>query len=92
MKTNEKKSLRLLNNTKYFDETKDRTHVEFGSPETYQYRQIKIEGYETRLYWQYRYGEDHNGQTFFYTLTYSDENIPKYMGKNCFDYEDLTAF
>ena len=92
MKTNEKKSLRLLNNTKYFDETKDRTHVEFGSPETYQYRQIKIEGYETRLYWQYRYGEDHNGQTFFYTLTYSDENIPKYMGKNCFDYEDLTDF
>lgn len=89
MIVNKKKAIRLKNNTKYFTPEYCKTHNTFGSPESYQSRRIKIEGYESRLYWQYRYCDEHNGQTYFYTLTYSDENIPKYYGQNCFDYEHL---
>lgn len=89
LKVNKKKSSRLKNRTKYFNPKTNRTYVEFSSPDSYQSRQMKIEGYETRLYWQFRYCEDNNGQTFFYTLTYNDANMPKRYGINCFDYEDL---
>lgn len=50
MFVNKKKSIRLINRTKYFDPATCRTHVSFSSPESYQSRQIKIEGYESRLY------------------------------------------
>ena len=86
---NPKKSITLRNRTNYFIPDKDRVRVTFSSPDSYQSRQIKIEGYETRLYWQYRYCEEHNGQTFFYTLTYNDKAMPNHYGVNCFDYEDL---
>ena len=89
MQVNKKKSIRLKNRTLYFNPDTCRTHVQFSSPDSYQSRQIKIEGYETRLYWQFRYCDEHNGQTFFYTLTYNDKAMPKYMGINCFDYEHL---
>lgn len=89
MAVNIKKSLKLLNNTKYFNKETSRSYVTFASPCSYQSRRIKIEGYETRLYWHYRYCEDHSGQTFFYTLTYNDQAMPKFQGINCFDYEDL---
>lgn len=86
---NPKKSIHLRNNTKYFNPDTDKAYNTFGSPESYQSRRIKIEGYETRLYWQFRYCNEHNGQTFFYTLTYNDANMPNHYGINCFDYEDL---
>lgn len=86
---NPKKPIRLKNRTKYFDPDSSRSHVQFSNPNSYESRRIKIEGYETRLYWQFRYCEEHDGQTFFYTLTYNDKSMPKYMNMNCFDYEDL---
>ena len=89
MRINKKKSVTLVNRTNYFIPGKDKVKVRFSSPDTYQSRNIKIEGYETRLYWQYRYCQDHSGQTFFYTLTYNDKAMPTYLGQNCFDYEDL---
>lgn len=89
MRVHKKKSITLTNRTNYFIPGKDKTKVTFSSPESYQSRQIKIEGYETRLYWQFRYCEDKSGQTFFYTLTYNDKAMPKHYGMNCFDYEDL---
>ena len=73
MATNRKKALKLKNNSKYWNPSKDKLYVRFSSPHSYQSRQIKIEGYEARLYWQYRYCEAHSGQTFFYTLTYNDK-------------------
>ena len=84
-----KKNIRLKNRTYFFDPDKDRTHVRFGSPLSYQYRQSKIEGYESRLYWQFRYCQDHDGQVFYYTLTYNDKALPKKYGQVCFDYEHL---
>ena len=65
---NPKKPIKLPNRTKYFDPSKDRTHVQFMNPSTYQSREIKKEGYETRLYYEYKYCADNDGQTFFYTL------------------------
>lgn len=79
MIVNKKKNIRLLNNTKYFDPDRSRSHNIFSSPDSYQSRNIKQEGYETRLYWQFRECEDKNGQAFFYTLTYNDEHMPKYL-------------
>lgn len=84
-----KKPLRMMNRTNYFSPDSSRSHVAFSSPASYQSRRVKCEGYETRLYWQFRYCEEHDGQTFFVTLTYNDKSIPKYFGENCFDYEDL---
>lgn len=86
---NPKKSVRIRNNTKYFVPETSTTHVEFLSSSSYEFRKIKMEGYENRLYWQFRYCEDNAGQTFFYTLTYNDKACPRYLGRNCFDYEDL---
>lgn len=90
--TNKKKPIRLTNRTKYFNPNTDRTHVKFSSPDSYQSRQMKIEGYETRTYWQFKYCQENDGQTFFYTLTYNDAHMPKHYGINCFDYEDLRFF
>lgn len=89
LKTNPKKPITLKNNTNYFNPATSRIKNTFSSPNSYQSREIKIEGYETRLYWQFRYCEENNGQTFFYTLTYNDSNIPTAYGTNCFDYNDL---
>lgn len=89
MITNAKKPIKVKNTTKYFDPNKDKTHVCFSSPNTYQSKRTKIEGYEMRLYWQFKYCQSIGGQTYFYTLTYSNKNLPEHYGMNCFDYEDL---
>lgn len=89
MYLNERKSIRLRNRTKSFNPYICRTHNTFGSQKSYQAVVSKREGYEARLYWEYRYCEEHNGQAYFYTLTYNDEHVPTYEGHNCFDYEDL---
>lgn len=89
MAVNYRKKYCLHNKTNYFNPSKDRTHVQFSSPLSYQSRKMKIEGYESRLYWEFRYCDEHSGQTFFYTFTYNDNNMPQYDGLNCFDYEDI---
>ena len=86
---NIKKNIRLKNRTLYFSPGKDRTHVVFGSSRSYCSVRSKIEGYESRLYWQFKYCQDFGGQTFFYTLTYNNQSIPNHYGTYCFDYEHL---
>ena len=85
----DKSTCSLLNPTKYFCPTSSRTVVHFPSSVSYSAVRSKREGYEARLYWEYLYCRDLGGQTFFYTLTYNDDAIPKFYGKNCFDYKDL---
>lgn len=96
MAVNEKKNIRVKNNTNYCNPEYTRFYNEFQSPDTYGYRQSKIEGYENRLYYQFKWCEDHDGQSFFYTLTYNDRALPRIgFGKKkrvCFDYEDLRDF
>lgn len=89
MTVNAKKSKVFKNPTNYFDPSKDRVKVRVASPDSYYSREQKIEGFESRLYWQFKYCEDIGGQTYFYTLTYNDEHIPNKYGFHCFDYEDL---
>lgn len=89
MPVNIRKNYKLRNRTNYFNPDTSRVINTFGSPLSYQSRRIKIEGYETRLYWQFRYCEEHSGSTYFYTLTYNDANLPHYMDEPCFDYEHL---
>lgn len=89
MKTNEKKPITVKNNTHYFVPTKTKVQNTFINPRTFYARQNKIEGYENRLYWEWVRTNKLDGQTFFYTLTYNNANIPQYNGENCFDYEDL---
>lgn len=89
MSVNLKKNIRLLTNSKYFNPSSSRLYNTFQSPRSYRSRKSKIEGYETRLYWHFKYCQDIGGQTFYYTLTYNDKNIPKFYGVSCFDYEDI---
>lgn len=89
MSVNVRKDLRILNPTKYFDPSKDKTRVRFRSPSSFQYQKMKVESFEVRLYWQYRYCASLGCKTFFYTLTYNNEHLPFKYGKPCFDYEDL---
>lgn len=89
MIVNSKKNITLKNRTLYFSPDKDRVKVSFASPCSYKFRQSKIEGYESRLYWQFKYCQDFNGQVFYYTLTYNNKSIPRYYGTYCFDYEHL---
>lgn len=89
MSVNPRKPYRLLNRTNYYNPDGDKQYVQFSSPVSYQQRRQKIEGYENRLYWEYRYCDEHSGQTFFYTLTYNDAALPHYNDVPCFDYKDL---
>lgn len=92
MKVNAKKPLSLFNRTKYFDPNSDRVKFDIVNPNCQSVKINKIKGYEARLYWQFKYCQENDGQIFFYTLTYSDKNIPNKYGVNCFDYEDLRLF
>lgn len=89
MIVNPKKNITLKNRTLYFSPDKDKTKVSFASSKSYNSRQSKIEGYESRLYWQFKYCQDFDGQVFYYTLTYNNKSIPYYYGTYCFDYEHL---
>ena len=89
MNVNPKKNITLKNRTLYFSPDKDKVKVSFSSPNSYKSRQSKIEGYESRLYWQFKYCQDFNGQVFYYTLTYNNKSIPHHYGTYCFDYEHL---
>ena len=86
---NVRKPVELYNRTNYFDPDKDKIKVRFASAKSNQSRVSKIEGYQCRLYWEFKYCQDHDGQTFYYTLTYNNKNLPRYDGMPCFDYRDL---
>lgn len=86
---NKKKSLSIPNNTHYYQPGITKLKNNVVSPNSYYSGQSKIDGYATRLYYEFKWCQDHDGQTFFYTLTYNDKSIPKYFGQNCFDYNDL---
>ena len=89
MNDTSKKPIKLVSPAKYFKADHSKCFLTVSSPDTQTSRYIKQEGYQARLYWQFRYCQENDGQTFFYTLTYNDSAIPTYLGRNCFDYEDL---
>lgn len=92
MPVNCKKEVRIKNTTKYFDPSKDKTHVCFPSSSSFYVNKLKVESFETRLYWQFRYCQSLGCPTYFYTLTYNDKSVPEKYGTSCFDYFDLRDF
>ena len=92
MSVDPKKPVVLKNRTNYFVPSISRVRVRFSSSDTYQAFNAKCEGYESRLYWEFKRSQDLGGKTFFYTLTYNDKNIPSFEGQPCFDYDHLRHF
>ena len=84
--------LSIPNRTKFFVPDKDKAIIQVVNPKRHKSKQSKRFNYRIRLYWHYKYCEDHNGQTFYYTLTYNDAHCPQYMGHNCFDFSDIAWF
>ena len=84
--------IEFTNKTHYFIPDKDKPVIKCASPKSYRFRQNIIEGYETRLYYEYEKTKKEGGNTFFVTLTYNDKSVPNYLGFPCFDYEDLAEF
>lgn len=86
---NSKRPLSFVNRTNYFNPSVSSTLVRLSSPNTYSSRQSKIEGYESRLYYQFEECKKNGMPVYFYTLTYNDRALPDFFGVPCFDYEDL---
>lgn len=88
---NERLPLRIQNHTNYFIPGKDRTHITVANPNSWSFGRSKVQGYEQRLYWEYKFTEKYGGQTFFFTLTYNDKALPHdhWLNRPCFDYEHL---
>ena len=84
--------LQLVNKTNYFNPNFSRVVNTFVNPSTYSAKESKQEGIETRLYYEYRDCSRLGGQTFFYTLTYTDDKLPHFEGVPCFDYKHLISF
>lgn len=67
--------------SKYCNKVLDKNSFEFES--------TKRNGYFQRLYFEYLYTQKVNGITFFFTLTYNDKSIPKFLNYNVFSYKDI---
>lgn len=50
-----------------------------------------MEGYETRLYYEWEYTKKLGGFAQYVTLTYNNKNVPKYFGFNCLDNGDIRS-
>ena len=79
-------TVQLVNNTNYFNPATSKLVNTFLNPSTFRFKQSKQEGIETRLYYEFEHVRKLGGQTFFYTLTYTDDKIPRFEGVPCFDY------
>ena len=76
------------NNTHYFS-LYSRTFNSVPDTNSFFCDSSKRNGYFQRLYYEYLYTQKVKGQTFFYTFTYNDKSIPKFLGHNCFSYDDI---
>ena len=88
---NNRRPISFVNRTNYFSPSVSRSHVRLSSPNSFAFVRSKIEGYESRLFWQFKFCEDNGYPVFFYTLTYNNRNIPDFFGVPCFDYEHLRS-
>lgn len=59
----------------------------------YECRQLQKNDYTVRALFHYRYYRDVlKGKTFFYTLTYNNDNLPTFKGHQCFSKRDVQLF
>lgn len=81
-------SLKIKNTTHYHNEF---TKVYNLVPDNgcFEYESFRRMSYYQRLYWEFEYTKSINGTAFFYTFTYNDKNVPKFLGHNVFSYKDI---
>ncbi|QCS36488.1 replication initiator protein [Capybara microvirus Cap3_SP_423] len=58
-------------------------------PTAFAYQSQKRMEYTIRAYYQFEETKLKGGQQFFYTLTYNDDHLPTFLGRNCHDYNDI---
>lgn len=78
-------SVSFPNKTVYFVPTISRDTITVSNPDLHQVKVQKMEGYETRLYYEYQLTLARGGFAQFFTLTYNDNRLPKFHGIPCID-------
>lgn len=87
-----KSTITLKNKSHYFVPSVSRDLVTVQNPDLYLSARQKIEGMETRLYYEYESTKANGGFTQFITLTYNDASIPSFCGFPCIDSHDIRHF
>ena len=80
--------MKLLNKTHYHDQF-TRIYNEVPDDDSFAFESSKRISYQQRLYWEFEACKMMKGKTFFYTFTYNDNALPKYMGLPVFDYSHV---
>ena len=78
----------IPNSTHYFNEF-TRAYNCVPDSNSFSFQSSKRQGYFQRLYYEFLYTNKIGGQTFFYTLTYNNKSIPKFLNYNVFSYDDI---
>lgn len=78
----------IPNNTHYYG-TCSKAFNCVPDTNSFTYQSNRRLGFQQRLYYEYLYTQKVSGQTFFYTLTYNDANIPIFLDRPCFSYKHI---
>lgn len=73
---------RILNNTKSFDIAKDKLYMYVPCGKCEECKASAREAWFVRSFFEW---QRHPNSTYFYTLTFDEEHLPKYHGFRCFD-------
>lgn len=80
-----KATIEVKNPTNYNYPGITRSVVTLSNPKLHKSTSQKIEGYETRLYYEYKETLKNGGFCQYVTLTYNDKHLPKFYGIPCLD-------
>lgn len=86
-----RQTINVRNKSEYFKPTSSKESFDVLNPQSFQCAKSKMEGYETRLYYEYQYTISHNGWCQYVTLTYNDKHIPFCFGIPCLKNSDIRA-
>ncbi|QCS36037.1 replication initiator protein [Capybara microvirus Cap1_SP_99] len=75
----------------YYDCFRDKSIIRVARRENFGTSQLAQKEYTLRLYSELKRTYALHGRVYFYTLTYSDVNLPKYKGVSCVDYNHIRA-
>lgn len=81
--------INIKNRSNYFVPTITRKVVQVTNPSMYLATKQRIEGYETRLYYEYERTKAEGGFAQFVTLTYNDKSLPTFYGIPCLRNSDI---
>lgn len=79
----------VSNPKKNFNPFNDRRYIDVPESDSYTSRMAKIQGYETRLFFHFKYCKSEDGKVFNTTLTYNDKALHDFYGFKVPDAKDL---